>query len=204
MKKAAILRIIRYIAWAVIIALLFIGLRLHQSQSPELNAQKATDIGGAFALTTTKGETMTEKNFLGKPSILFFGFTSCPDVCPTTLADMTQWLEALGPDADKINAAFITVDPERDTQQKMADYLAAFDKHIIGLTGSREQVDAAIGAFHIFAKRTDTTNGAYTVDHTATVYLFGTDGKLISTIDHQEYKTIAIAKIRKAMEQQPN
>jgi protein SCO1/2 len=119
----------------------------------------------------------------GKPFLVFFGYTHCPDVCPTTLFDMSQLMKELGPDADRANAVFITVDPERDTQQVMKDYLSNFDPHLRGLTGDRAAVDAAIKAYRVYAKKVPLENGEYTMDHTAVVYLMDKNGHFVAPFD---------------------
>ncbi len=103
----------------------------------------------------------------GKPFLVFFGFTHCPDICPTTLFDMSQLMKALGPDADRTGALFITVDPERDTPKVMKDYLSNFDPHVRGLTGDPAAINAAIKAYRVYAKKVPLENGDYTMDHTA-------------------------------------
>ena len=95
----------------------------------------AAAIGGPFRLTDQDGRVVTEEDLKGRPSLVFFGFTHCPDVCPTTLFDITQIMQVLGPDADRTRAVFITVDPERDTQEVLKDYLSSFDPHLVALTG---------------------------------------------------------------------
>jgi protein SCO1 len=201
------LQIIRRAAWAllaVVTVVAIVWLAQHpKSNTNQVGKEQALDIGGAFTLTNTKGEVVTQKTFLGKPTLMFFGFTHCPEICPTTLADMTLWLEELGADADKINAVFVTVDPERDTPKRMADYLMAFDKRIVGLTGTAEQTDAMRKAFQIYAKRISGDGENYNVDHTATVYLLNDIGQLTSTIDHHGGMAFAIPKIKKLIDAMP-
>ena len=103
-------------------------------------------IGGPFRLTDQAGQAVTEKSLIGKPSIVFFGFTHCPDVCPTALFEMSEVLRAMGPDASKVNAYFVSVDPERDTPAVMKDYLSSFDPHLKALTGSPDEVAKVISA----------------------------------------------------------
>jgi protein SCO1/2 len=99
-------------------------------------------IGGPFDLVDQDGHKVTDKTFSGRPSVIFFGYTSCPDVCPTTLMDLTNWLKALGPTADKLNVLFISIDPERDTPAHLREFLSSFDPRIHGLTGTNEQIAA--------------------------------------------------------------
>lgn len=140
---------------------------------------QASAVGGAFALVNQDGRAVTEQDFKGKPTLVFFGFTNCPDVCPTTLFEVSEVLRALGPDADKVRAAFITVDPERDTPQKLKDYLSSFDPHLTALTGDPEAVARAAKAYKVYWKKVPTEGGNYTMDHTAMVYLMDKDGRFV-------------------------
>jgi protein SCO1 len=140
-------------------------------------------IGGPFQLTDQAGQTVTEKNLVGRPTIIFFGFTHCPDVCPTSLFEMSEVLRAMGPDADKINAFFVSVDPERDTPQAMKDYLSSFDPHLRGLTGSSEAIAKVISAYRVYAKKVPLKDGDYTMDHTALIYLMDREGKFVRPFD---------------------
>ena len=155
-------------------------------------------VGGAFSLTDQTGATVTEAALKGHPSALFFGYTFCPDVCPTTLSDLTLYLSKLGPDGDKLKVYFVTVDPERDTQKTMADYLRAFDPRITGLTGSRLAIDQILKAYKVYSKKVPGENGApYTMDHTATVYLLDKNAALVGTVDYQENPDDALAKLKR-------
>lgn len=137
-------------------------------------------IGGAFQLVDQDGQSVTEASFAGLPTLVFFGFTHCPDICPTTLFEMSQLFEELGPDARRAQALFITVDPERDTPEVIKSYLGSFHPSIQGLTGTPEQVAAVIKAYRAYAKKVPTQGGDYTMDHTAIVYLMGKDGEFIA------------------------
>jgi protein SCO1 len=137
-------------------------------------------IGGPFQLTDQTGQTVTEKNLIGRPTLVFFGFTHCPDVCPTELFEMSEVLRAMGSDADRVNAYFISVDPERDNAAAMKDYLSSFDPHLKGLTGDPDAVAKAISGFRVYAKKVPLKDGDYTMDHTALVYLMDRDGKFVA------------------------
>jgi protein SCO1/2 len=137
-------------------------------------------IGGPFQLTDQTGRTVTEKNLLGHPTLVLFGFTHCPDVCPTELFEMSEVLRAMGGDADGVNAYFISVDPERDTAAAMKDYLSSFDPHLKGLTGDPDAVAKAISAYRVYAKKVPLPDGDYTMDHTALIYLMDRDGKFVA------------------------
>jgi protein SCO1/2 len=137
-------------------------------------------IGGPFQLTDQAGQTVTERNLQGKPTLIFFGFTHCPDVCPTSLFEISEVLRAMGKDADRVNAYFISVDPERDTAAAMKDYLSSFDPHLKGLTGGTEAVARVISGFRVYAKKVPLKDGDYTMDHTALIYLMDRDGKFVA------------------------
>ena len=137
-------------------------------------------VGGPFHLEDQNGQPVSDADMKGKPFLVFFGFTHCPDICPTTLFEISQLFKALGPDADRTGALFITVDPERDTAAVMKDYLSNFDPHLRGLTGDRPSIDAAIKAYRVYAKKIPLENGDYTMDHTAVVYLMDKDGNFVA------------------------
>jgi len=153
-------------------------------------------VGGPFTLVDDSGATVTESTLAGKPSAMYFGYTFCPEVCPTTLADLSRWIELLGPDADKLNYVFVTVDPERDTPQAMHDYVSAFDKRIRGFTGTPEQIATVAQAYRVYYKRVPTADGGYVMDHSAMIYLMGPDNRLVNVIGYQETDTSALAKLR--------
>lgn len=170
-----------------------VGSRISQHFAPK------PAIGGPFRLQATHGETVTEKDLPGKPTALFFGYTFCPDVCPTTLYEASGWLAKLGTDASAVKIIFVTVDPERDTLEHLRDYMSAFDPRIIGLTGSRKQVDQIIQAFRITAERDNIDNEdpeTYLINHTASVYLLDKNGAFVDAIGYQEDTAKALEKIR--------
>lgn len=136
-------------------------------------------IGGPFRLTDQAGQTVTEKSLIGRPTIIFFGFTHCPDVCPTALFEMSEVLRAMGPDADKVNAYFVSVDPERDTSAVMKDYISSFDPHLKGLSGTPDEIAKVISAYRVYAKKIPLKDGDYTMDHTALIYLMDKNGNFI-------------------------
>ncbi len=137
-------------------------------------------IGGPFRLTDQSGAVVTERNLQGRPSLIFFGFTHCPDVCPTALFEISEILRAMGKDADRVNAYFISVDPERDDKDAMKDYLSSFDPHLKGLTGDPEAVAKVLSAYRVYAKKVPLKDGDYTMDHTALTYLMDRDGKFVA------------------------
>lgn len=137
-----------------------------------------------FTLIDSNGKQVTLADIRAKPAVIFFGYTSCPDICPTTLFDMQQWLNALGPDADKLGVWFFTVDPERDTPEVLHDYLSNFSDKIIGVSGEPEKVHKAIDSFKIYASKVDNEDGEYTYDHTAAVILVRPGGKKAGIIPY--------------------
>lgn len=136
-------------------------------------------IGGPFQMTTHLGTPINEQDLMGKPFLVFFGYTHCPDVCHTTLFEMSEILRALGPNA-KINALFVTVDPERDSAEVLKDYLSNFDSRIIGVTGPRSQLEPMLREYRIYAKRAPGNNIDYAVDHTTVVYLMDKNGHFVT------------------------
>lgn len=143
-------------------------------------------VGGPFTLTSHTGERMSAEDFRGKYMLIYFGFTFCPDVCPTELQTMSAALDTLGADAEKVQPIFITVDPERDTVEQMADYVQNFHADFIGLTGSPEEIASVAKAYRIYYEKVEdeASSAAYLVDHTSFVYLMGPDGKFIDVFSY--------------------
>ncbi|MBS7539269.1 SCO family protein [Ancylobacter lacus] len=154
-------------------------------------------VGGPFELVDQDGRTVTDKTFAGTPFLVFFGFTHCPDICPTTLSDLSQVFDELGPDSRKLSALFVTVDPERDTPAVMKSYIGSFHPSILGLSGSPEQVAAAIKAYRVYARKVPTQGGDYTMDHTAVVYLMGKDGSFIAPLNLKRPPQESAAELRR-------
>jgi protein SCO1/2 len=162
-------------------------------------AQQIAAIGGPFKLTDQNGREVTDQQLKGKPFLVFFGFTHCPDVCPTTLFEVSEILRALGPDADRTGALFITVDPERDTPAAMKDYLSSFDPHLIGLTGDPAAVAAVAKAYRVYFKKVPLEQGGYTMDHTAIVYLMDKEGRFVSPFSLKRSAEAAAADLRRQL-----
>jgi protein SCO1/2 len=154
-------------------------------------------IGGPFQLVDQSGAAVTEKNLQGKPSLVFFGFTHCPDVCPTALFEMSEILRVMGKDADRVNAYFISVDPERDNSAAMKDYLSSFDPHLKGLTGDPEAVAKVLSVYRVYAKKVPLKDGDYTMDHTALTYLMDRDGKFVAPFNLNRKPEEAAADLKK-------
>jgi cytochrome oxidase Cu insertion factor (SCO1/SenC/PrrC family) len=154
-----------------------------QAQGPTVaNVSGKALIGGPFTMVDHTGKTVTEKDFQGRYMLVFFGFTNCPDICPTELQVMSAAMQKLGGKADKVVPVFVSVDPKRDTVERMASYVSNFDKRIVGLTGTRDQVQQMTKAFRIYyaeVKDESTTDG-YSMDHSSIAYLMGPDGEYLT------------------------
>jgi protein SCO1/2 len=154
-------------------------------------------IGGPFRLVDQNGKAVTDQDMKGRPFLVFFGFTHCPEVCPTTLFDVSEVLRSLGPDADRAGALFITVDPERDTTAAIKDYLTSFDPHLRGLTGDADALAAVAQEYRVYYKKVPLDGGDYTMDHTAIVYLMDKDGRFVSPFNLKRKPDVAAAELRK-------
>lgn len=196
-----IMRKIRLVAWAAV-AIVAVGtaaVLLGEAQKANIAGSKApgaATIGGPFELTGTDGKRFQSSTLAGKPYAVFFGFTHCPDICPTTLLEMTNHLKALGDRADQLNVLFISVDPEKDTPEHLKLYLSAFDPRIIGLTGTKEEVAAVAKSYRAFYEKVPNKDGSdYTMNHTASVYLMDKNGRLVSTLSFEENEEVRQKKI---------
>ena len=152
--------------------------------------------GGTYSLVDASGAKVDQTMFTGHPSLLFFGYTHCPDVCPTTMAEMADWFEKLGPDAKTLKAYFVTVDPERDTPEVIGDYVGWMDGKVTAITGSREEIDKIIAAWKVLGEKVGTGDD-YTMNHTASVFLVNAQGGFEGTIAYGENADVAVQKIRK-------
>ena len=153
----------------------------------------------SFTLTDHRGRAVQPADWIGHPTMAFFGFTWCPDICPTTLSDISGWLDELGPDADRLNTVLISIDPERDTAEVLADYLSNFDPRITGLTGAFPEIERAAADFRARFEKVP-RDGDYTMNHTAGVFLFGADGSFGGIIDYHEDRRFALPKIRRLLQ----
>ncbi|WP_018183152.1 SCO family protein [Kaistia granuli] len=154
-------------------------------------------IGGPFELTRGDGKQVTEADFLGKPTAIFFGFTFCPEVCPTTLYELSGLIKELGPKAEKMNFAFVSVDWGRDGPKELASYTSAFDSHIQGLSGNEAEINAVTKAYRVYYKRVPVEGGNYTIDHTASVYLMDKDGQFVGTLAYGEARDTMLEKLKR-------
>lgn len=185
---------IRLIAWALV-ALVLAATLWFAVIAPRFGTAVQNTLGqGDYRLETTAGAPFTAETLRGAPSAVFFGYAHCPDVCPTTLGDIAGWQQELGDAGRGLRVFFVSVDPERDTVPMMKDYLS-WSEGVIGVTGSRAEVDKALKAFRIYARKVG--EGAdYTMDHTAYVILFDRDGRFVQTISYQEAPETALPKLR--------
>lgn len=156
--------------------------------------------GVSFSLVDQTGAAFGPSGFVGRPTALFFGFASCPEVCPTTLSRLTALEQKLGPEAKRLQVVFVSVDPARDTQSMLATYLSNFALPVTGLTGAIAEIDRLVGALGAMYVKTPTDDGGYTIDHTALVYLLDEQGALSSTIAYDESGESALAKMKKLLE----
>ena len=191
---------IRIVVWVAVAALLAaVGLAIllrPDAANISVSLPLAAKVGGPFELTTHAGKRLSSAELAGKPFAVFFGFTHCPDVCPTTLLELSALIEKLGPDADRMRFLFISVDAERDTPEQLKLYLSNFDRRITGLTGTPEEIAAVAKAYGVFYRKVATKNG-FTYDHTAVVYLMGKDGRRIGTIADKEPEEVRVKKLRR-------
>ncbi|MHB1166881.1 MAG: SCO family protein [Candidatus Nanopelagicales bacterium] len=184
----------RLILWGLVVVAA-LGATMLFVLKPPANPLGVT--GRPFALETTTGEAFTQADLKGAPSLVFFGYTFCPDVCPTTLAETAVWRQELGVDHADLRTIFVTVDPERDTKEVLAEYLGGFDPAVIGLVGTPEQTEAAKAAFGVMSEKVDSGDKFYLVNHTASVFLINKDGGFEGTISYGEAKDTAVAKIKR-------
>lgn len=160
--------------------------------------------GVPFTLVSAEGEPITEEAFRGKPSAVFFGFTHCPDVCPTTLYELNGWMNELDPEGERMNAYMVTVDPARDTAEILDTYLSNVSDRIVGITGDPEEVAEMVKGFNVYSRKVplneNEPDGDYTMDHTASVFLFDEEGHLDGTIAYGENRETAIGKLEKLIQ----
>jgi protein SCO1/2 len=166
-------------------------------RGPESFASTSAAIGGPFKLTDQNGKPITERDLKGRPSLVFFGFTHCPEICPTALFDISEILNRLGPDAAKVNALFITVDPERDTPPVLKDYMASFNPRLTGVGGDAEQLAAVAKAYRVYYKKVPLKDGDYTMDHTAIVYLMDKNGQFVAPFSLKRKPEDGAAELRR-------
>ncbi|MDX6806356.1 SCO family protein [Terrihabitans rhizophilus] len=181
-----------FIAGLVVIAVAM----LWMMPSRQAVTNTASLVGGSFRGVDQDGKAVTEAEMKGKPFLVFFGFTHCPDVCPTTLFELSQALNGLGPRAEGINALFVTVDPERDTPEVLQRYLSSFNPRIRGITGDTASVEAMVKTYRAYAKKVALDDGSYTMDHTALVYIMDRNGGFVRPLNMQRPTAEIVDELR--------
>ncbi len=159
----------------------------------------AAGVGGPFRLAGADGRAVTDRDFRGRWMLIYFGYTHCPDACPTALADMAGAIDALGPDAAKVALLFITIDPERDTPSVVQDYVRAFDAPITGLSGTPEQIAAVARAYRVYYARHPRDDGGYDMDHSSIIYLMGPRGQFTANFTHETPPEAITTKLRSVL-----
>jgi protein SCO1 len=167
------------------------------AQKQTLSETSLGTIGGPFTLVGTDGKTFASARLNGKPAAIFFGFTHCPDVCPTTLARLTKLRRQLGKGDDGFSIVFVSVDPERDTPAELKSYLSLFDTPVVGLTGTPAQVEQVKKQYGIYSRKVPQPGGGYSVDHTAAVILTDRNGQFVATLSPDEGDAVALEKLKR-------
>jgi protein SCO1/2 len=193
--RSAKIILISAAALAGLVLCVSLGLLASGLLSPS-GAPRTAAIGGPFRLTDQNGRMVTEQDLKGAPFLVFFGFTHCPEVCPTTLFEVSEILRKLGPDADRVRAVFITIDPDRDTSAALKDYLSSFDPRMLGLTGDPAEIAAVAKAYRVYYKKVPLEQD-YTMDHTTIVYLMDKEGRFVSPFNLKRTTEAAAADLRR-------
>jgi protein SCO1/2 len=185
---------------AAVVVLIAYAIYQYEARSPDIVIRRSEiSMSGAFHLVDQDNRPVSDRDLLGKPAVVFFGYTYCPDVCPTTLTDMTGWLKALGPDADRLTMVYVTIDPERDTPARLKQYLTAFDPRIRGLTGSPKAVAEAARAFKVYYQKVPTEGGDYSMDHSTLIYLMDGRGRAAALMPYGMPKDTMVTALRKLL-----
>lgn len=184
------------VACLVLLITVFAKLMVAQQQKAPSGEQVLFELGGPFELVDHTGADITEAALEGQPSMLFFGFTHCPDICPTTLYDVSSWLDTLGDEGRAIKSFFVTVDPARDTTEVMNAYVTALSDRITGITGNEDDVEQMTQSWRVYVQRVDLEDGDYTVDHSASIYLLNNQGRYAGTIPYGTGEERALEKLR--------
>jgi len=193
--------LVRRLLWALVGIAAIAGVVIAVASIPKNGSFAASSyadsFGGPFTLTAPDGSPVSDKTLVGKPFAIFFGFTRCPEVCPTTLARMASLREQLGKDGMKFNIVFVSVDPEHDKPADIGSYISLFKTPIFGLTGTPEQLAKIQKGYGVYVKKVPIEGGDYTIDHTAAIYLMDAHGKFVTTIDYHEQDKVAIEKLQR-------
>jgi len=196
--RSRMLAVVRWASWLAV-AIIGVGTLAFSFWQPAGNSSsvQAAEIGGPFALTAPDGTTVTDKTLAGKPFAIFFGFTRCPDVCPTSLSRMARLRKELGPDGMAFNIVFVSVDPEHDKPGNLGSFVELFGTPIIGLTGTEPQLAQIKQGYKVFSAKVPQPGGDYTIDHTAAIYLMSATGEFAGTIGYQESDAEALEKLKR-------
>lgn len=195
------MRTVRIVLWVLVAiaaaAFAYLTLKPAAQQQPEGAAINLAGMGGPFTLTGSDGKPFSSSALSGKPHAIFFGFTHCPDVCPTTLARLVRLRNELDAGDQSFQILFVTVDPERDGPAEVGKYAELFNSPVIGLTGTPAQIDQVKKQFGIFSRKVPDESGSYSVDHTSTVLLFDGRGRFTGTVAPEENDKAALAKLKR-------
>ena len=191
---------LRLMLWVVagFVAAAMVSLIWRQSEPQQAESTGFATIGGPFTLTGTDGKPFASSKLNGRPAAVFFGFTHCPDVCPTTLARLAKLRRQLGQGDDALSIVFVSVDPERDTPAELQTYLSLFDTPVVGLTGTPAQVEQVKKQFGVYSRKVEQPGGGYSVDHTAAVILLDKNGQFVATLSPEEGEQVALEKLKRA------
>ncbi|SDR50033.1 protein SCO1/2 [Rhizobiales bacterium GAS191] len=194
------IRVVLWIACAIpLLALGAVGILELTQKTGSVGALQASGIGGPFKLAASTGGSFSTDELKGKPFLVFFGFTRCPEICPTTISDISTWLDALGSDGKEIKALFVSIDPERDDVASLKDYLSSFNDRIIGLTGTPDEIAAVAKEYRVYYAKHPLKDGDYTMDHSAVIYLMDRQGKLAGTLTYGDPTNDAVAKLKRLL-----
>jgi protein SCO1/2 len=189
---------LRIVLWALVGLAAIGGILLAlQPRSPITRETALGAVGGPFTLTGSDGKPFSSAKLNGRPAAIFFGFTHCPDVCPTTLARLVKLRKELGKGDEAMSIVFISVDPERDGPVEVGSYATLFNAPVIGLTGSPTDIERVKKQFGIYSARVEQPGGGYSVDHSAAVFLMDRDGKFVATLSPEEGDAVALDKLRR-------
>jgi protein SCO1/2 len=203
MQGIAIMKTVRVILWAAVVVMAGVLGWLTYQVTQSVKTIAEAPFGVPFQLVDQNGQPITEQAFRGKPTALFFGFTHCPEVCPTTLFELDGWLKTVDPEATGLQAYFVTVDPERDTPEILGRYISNVTDRVKGIAGDPAKIAEVVKGFRVYAKKVPLDeaqpDGDYTMDHTASVFLLDADGRFKGTIAYGENPDTAIKKLENLM-----
>ena len=190
---------LRLMLWIIVgvVATGMVVLIWRQSEPQQVASTPLAPIGGSFTLAGTDGKPFASSKLNGRPAAIFFGFTHCPDVCPTTLARLAKLRRQLGQGDGALSIVFVSVDPERDTPAEVGNYLELFDTPVVGLTGTPAQVEQVKKQFGIYSRKVEQPGGGYSVDHTASVILLDRNGQFVATLSPEEGDQVALEKLKR-------